>query len=124
MTSSEMNILGAGGHARSVIALLERNKIGIAGVYDESFSPGTKEKISGYPLLGKVPGKENKTVLAIGDNANREKYFGELGSSVFEGSIVHPSAIIEARGSVGKANLVFAGCIINAEARLGDNNIL
>jgi len=124
MRSSEINIIGAGGHARSVIALLEQTNFNIAGIYDESFEKSNTEKISGHSLLGKVPGKEKKIILAIGDNITRKKFFYEFAENIFVEKIFHPTAIVEMRTSFGKANLVFAGSIINTEAKVGDNNII
>lgn len=117
-------IVGAGGHARSVIALLERSGFSVGGVYDDSFDPSSAEKISGYPILAKTPEKDKRIVLAAGDNLKRSRLFTEWRSALYEKVIIHPSAIIEKRVTFGASDLVFASAVVNSESMIGDNNIL
>jgi UDP-N-acetylbacillosamine N-acetyltransferase len=124
MTSSEVNVLGSGGHARSVIALLGKNAVRVAAVYDDAFKSGADEKISGILLSGKEPPQGKELVLALGDNKKREEAFKKYAALVHAGTVVHPSAQVEKSVIFGRSNLVFASCVINAEAKLGDNNIV
>lgn len=119
-------ILGSGGHSRSVINLLELNKLSIAGIFDESFKINTPEEICGYKLLGKpsdIP-LDGKIILAIGDNLKRFSAWQTLSSRIYSNTIVHPKAIIEKRIKFGHSNLVFAKAYINTHASIGDNNLI
>jgi sugar O-acyltransferase (sialic acid O-acetyltransferase NeuD family) len=124
--TKEIYLIGAGGHARSLLNLLELNHFQIAGVFDENYSPGKPERISGYPLIGR-PGDSDGDkilVLAIGDNHSRARALMEYHDRVEPDNIVHPSAIIENRVSLGKYNQVFARTYFNNAIEIGDNNII
>lgn len=121
-----MVILGAGGHARSVIALLKNIGQVLNGVYDDSWTAGKNEQILGVPVSGKlsdVPANE-EVCLAVGDNALREKLFNSYSKSIYKKTIKHTTSWIEEDVVMGEANLVFGNAFVNAGAKIGNNNIL
>jgi len=122
----EINIIGAGGHARSLINLLELCKVEIQGLYDDTFNRAKIEEISGYRLRGTLKDLPQSihVVLAIGENQLREKLFAQFREQLFMGNLIHPSAVIESRVALGLSNQVFSNSYINANAVIGDNNIL
>src|ERR1700741_4847422 len=124
MIFSKLNVIGCGGHARSVINLLEKNNYQIDGVYDDVYTKELDERISGYELKGTFPDNDMNVVLAIGDNKKRKKILETVFEKVYPENICHPSVLIENRVFIGKSNLVFAGVISNSEVKIGDNNIL
>jgi UDP-N-acetylbacillosamine N-acetyltransferase len=123
-TGKKIYLIGAGGHTRSLINLLELNGLKIIGIYDDNFIIG--EVINGYSVLGTLSEvkKENTLVLAVGDNCKREQLFKEYYKYLYKDTIIHPSSIIEKRVEMGCCNQVFAGAYINSNVKLGDNNII
>jgi len=119
-------VIGAGGHARSVINLLRLNTIALSGVFDNSYDKKKKELIAGIPLKGAMDDfpPHAKIVLAVGDNKKRHALYKQFKDKVLKKNILHPSAIIEEATSLGEANLIFAGAYLNTEAKIGDNNII
>ncbi len=125
---NKISIIGAGGHARSVINLLELNGFCIQGIYDDSYGKGKKEMISGYPLKGSLkslPAAGSAgLVLAVGDNKKRCRLFGLFAGGIVKKNIIHPLAVVERHVLLGDSNLIFANAYINSGAAIGDNNIL
>jgi sugar O-acyltransferase (sialic acid O-acetyltransferase NeuD family) len=117
-------IIGAGGHSRSVFALLERNGFEIKGFYDSSFS--NPETIFGVPILGPPQeiSPEDQVILAIGDNKARSDWYQKLNRQIHIENIFHPSALVEKYTKLGTSNLIFANCFINNGVEVGDNNLI
>jgi len=117
-------LIGAGGHARSVIANLEKNHFSISGIYDSNFS--NSELIFDIPVVSDpndISAKE-MIVLAIGDNGARKRLFEKFRQQIVNENIFHPSATLEKHVKCGVANLVFANCYLNNGVEIGDNNLI
>lgn len=118
-------IIGAGGHTRSLINLLELNNIKILGVYDER-ADEIAEVINGHKVIGKlddVP-KDAFIVLSIGDNKKRAYLFNRFKIRILKDNLIHPTAYIEKRTKLGIGNQIFANVYLNSNVVIGDNNIL
>ena len=119
-------LLGAGGHARSLIGLLESCGWRIQGLYDDSFRPEANEAICGYPLAGNsqmVPAGA-QLVLAVGDNRRRAELFTRFKARLYRDPLAHARSFSAADVRVGAANQFFGNVFINSQVALGDNNII
>ena len=122
-----INIIGSGGHARSVVALLLDAGYGIEGIYDDSYKADETELILGVKLNGKVadlPKDDNEVILAVGNNELREKYFHEYSDERVKESIISSNAIVERAVTIAPSTLVFHHALINAGAKIGSNCII
>lgn len=119
-------IIGAGGHTRSLINVLELNNFKIEGVYDDAFDSSKKELINGYLLRGCVDNvpRNAQLILSIGDNTKRKELFAFFGKQIYKKSLIHPSSILEKKVLLGSSNQILAKVYINSHAKLGDNNII
>lgn len=128
MTSLEnnktVNVLGAGGHARAVIALLIDCGYTVAGIYDSAFSADKEEFICGVRLMGALPSKDLEVVLAIGDGERRKLSYNSEAIHVVQESIIHPEAFIGLGVEEGISNLIFPRAVLHTEVKLGANNII
>lgn len=117
-------IVGAGGHTRSLINLLELNSYLIQGIYDDNFKED--EEISGYKLLGRLSDIKQgvRLVLSLTDSQKRESLYKIYHKRLLKKNLIHPKAIIEKRVEVGKDNQIFADVYINSCVAIGKNNIL
>ncbi|MBC75134.1 MAG: acetyltransferase [Halobacteriovoraceae bacterium] len=116
-------IIGAGGHARSLIPLVIQNLGLDTCVADENFS--VKEEI--YPgifLDRQVPIETiNKNIiLAIGDSLKRKSLYERF--NVYKPNLVHELSFIEESAILGESNQIFGNVIINSLAKINDNNII
>ena len=116
------SLIGAGGHCRSVIALLENCSMGVEGIFDDSFQTG--EIILGAPVKGKIAEANGPLILALGDNKKREKAFLSLREQIYSGNIFHTTSSREKHITVGSSNLFFAFSYLNNGVSIGDNNII
>jgi sugar O-acyltransferase (sialic acid O-acetyltransferase NeuD family) len=133
--SNEMKIIiiGGGGHARVIADALMvcsnlEPRINLLGFLDDD--PGlTNFEVMGKPVLGKIQdiGQicHDAVVIGIGDNEIRRELFERL---VFKGekivSVIHPNAIISPYANIGQGVVAFAGVVVNAGSKIGDNVIL
>lgn len=125
--SKSVSIIGAGGHARSVIALLQSNDFVVERIYDNSFdSASMKEYILGVPVEGRLKtiAEKDCLVLAVGDNQKRAALYFQYKSQIYEQNIVHSTVLIEKEATLQNANLVFPRVFINACTVIGENNII
>lgn len=121
-------IIGAGGHLRSLINLLDDYRDQIIGIVDESYNPDAKEKeiICGFELVGDFNAirSGNKIILAVGDIKKREEYLNCFSAQVIKENLIHRNALIENKAELGEGNQLFGGVIINSYAKIGNNNII
>ncbi|MBI2026263.1 MAG: NeuD/PglB/VioB family sugar acetyltransferase [Deltaproteobacteria bacterium] len=116
-------LIGAGGHSRMLVNLLELNHVRIGGVFDNNFTP--HERISGYPLVGNLQAIQahHTLILSMSDCFNRDRFFKLYDSQTWKENIFHPSSSIENRVELGQCNQFFAGAYVGSQVKIGNNNI-
>ena len=123
-------VVGAGGHGRSVAeAVAASGAFIVAGFLDDAFPE--LERVWDVPVLGKVAdlahwcGAADFAIVAIGNNALRQRVTGELrGGGYSLATVIHPRAIVSPTAVIGAGSAVMAGAIVGTEARLGDGVIV
>ncbi|HEY7985626.1 MAG TPA: acetyltransferase [Methylophilaceae bacterium] len=133
MANSNIVLIGASGHAKVVIDLIERlDQSQIAFIIDDN--PALKgSSLFGYPIIGgrsesaaQNAGKDGMHVIvAIGNNEIRQAmslWAKSLGYALL--SAVHPSAQIGRGTVVAAGSVVMAGAVINADTTIGENVIV
>lgn len=122
--SESVVVVGAGGHAKVVLATLEALGMEVAAILDDD--PGLWGKqILGHEIRGpikeaQVHGKSG--VLAIGSNRERQRLADELSLEWI--SAVHPSAQVHKTVEVGPGSVIFAGAIVQPETIIGEHAIV
>lgn len=115
-------VLGAGGHAKVVVAALRAQGRAITGCYIRRGDP------RGPAVLGVAvrfedeiaPGTE--LMLATGENALRERL-----ATTFSGpwaTVIHPSAFVDPTASLGPGTVICAGAVVQADACVGAHAIV
>ena len=133
MNPENIIIFGAGGHAKTVIGVLEcGEKWQLSGlvVDDDNLSSG--KRVLGYEILGNrsaFPILQSKGIVkgfvAVGDNIARAEIAVSMQKSGFSlVNIVHPSACIMKDVIVCEGTFINAFCIIGAECRVGLSAII
>lgn len=119
-----MTILGAGGHAKVVIAALRALGIDDIKVLDDN--PDTwGRSILGVPIAGGFdllkPGEQAH--LAIGSNAARQALHDRFAGVEWQ-SLVHPTAWVCPTAVLGQGSFVAAGSVVQVEVQIGKHVIV
>lgn len=130
MAKFRLLVVGAGGHGRSVAEAAELSgRFDLVGFLDDSLSAG--ETVLGLTVLGPVTSMAQhmavaaQAIVAIGNNAVREKLMQQLTEAGFErATVVHPRAFVSPSAVLGKGSAVMAGAILGTQARLGVGSIV
>ncbi len=128
--SDNLILVGSGGHSRVVIEAAALSGFNILGIIDINFKE-VKENILGNEVLGnfqelkKYNFKDCKTIISIGDNELRSKYYNETKKLGFPlATIVHPNSNISSHAILGEGVFVGAGSIINTRTSIGNNTLI
>ena len=147
MSELKFLIIGAGGHARAVIAALKSTGREIEGILDTDYK-GQDETIMGVKVLGSYgellsgfSAGEVNIALAIGDIEERRSEYERLtklgytlppvihSSAIFSkdavlgsGVFIGPGAIIGPIATIGNNSIINTGAIIDHETRIGDHS--
>jgi sugar O-acyltransferase (sialic acid O-acetyltransferase NeuD family) len=130
MSAEGIFVIGASGHAKVVIDIVERQSLcRIVGLIDTYKNPGTE--VMGYQVLGGegcLPDLMAKhgvsaAIVAIGDNRIRHHVAlrtGSIAPSLAFVNAVHPSARIARDVAMGRGIVIMAGVTVNPGTRIGD----
>ncbi len=114
-----MYLYGASGHAMVIMDILNACGIELEGLVDDN--PALDE-LQGVPVHhAPIPGAEY--LISIGNNAVRKKVAEKLAGS-FTKALVHPTALVSPRASVGEGSVVMQGAIIQSCASIGRHCII
>ncbi len=114
-------VIGAGGHAKVLIATLAAGGFSIAGVLDDDDTKwGTDAQGTRVGRIERERGGSG--VIGIGDNAQRREMARALN---FEWrTVVHPAAYVHPAAKLGRGTVIFAGAIVQPDAVIGDHVIV
>ena len=118
---SKVHVIGAGGHARAVIGLLQDLDIEIVNFHDEKILKG--ESICGVSGTTQSVPNNGCVVLGIGDNQLRKKRF-QLMNEQIGNAFIHPTSYTSNSCKIGKGSILFPKTIINTLAVIGENCII
>ena len=122
-------VIGAGGHAEVVTDILRATEragepVEWGGCVDDRLSASAAGPVLG-PISALPTLEHDAVVVAIGDNATRERVSGRLLTSGEHLTIArHPTSIIAADVCIGPGSMICAGAIACAGARMGRGVIL
>lgn len=123
-------VVGAGGHAKVIIDILQRNgEYEVVGVVDAARTEG----VWGIPFWGTDEDlttiyrqrKVEYAFVALGNNKIREKVTAKAKAAGFQMiNTISKEAIISPRVTIGEGVAVMPGAVINADAVLKDGSIV
>ncbi len=126
--SKNIVIIGAGGHAKIVVDIIERTGDIIYGLTDVNYLE--KRECMGYPIIGNdeilqsVISNEIKfAAMGIGhvgypDSRNKSYQYAQKIGYIFP-VLVHPSAVIANTAIIGEGSVCAAHSTVNVDARIG-----
>lgn len=118
-----IGILGAGGHSKVVIDLIEQiGDYRIVGVYDDH----KVGQVMGYPILGGLSEIDlgcDEYVMAMGRETDRARIDQQY-VSLNWARLVHPRAIVARSAQLGVGTVVCAGAVIQPEVTIGRHGLI
>jgi len=122
-------ILGASGHGKVVADTAESCGWSSISFFDDAWPD---VKLNGvWSVVGNTQSLLDQladfdgVVVAIGNNRIRYEKMLQLESAgALLVPLIHPSAVVSKYASIGKASVVFAGCVVNVGCRVGKGCIL
>jgi len=133
MRKNQLILIGAGGHARSCIDVIEQegnfNIIGLVGIESEigSYVNGY-EVIATDEKLSTLIGRAHFALVTLGQISSpnaRINLYERASKAGFElASVVSPSAYVSPSALIGTGTIVMHGAIINSGVKVGSNCII
>ena len=116
-----MYLLGASGHAKVIIEILEACDIAVSGLFDDNQAI---RDLLGYKFLGSFTGSplDEPMIISIGNNMIRHRLANQY--PVKYGQAIEPSAKISTRASIGCGTVIMRNVSINSDTRIGSHVII
>ena len=118
-----MILIGASGHGKVIIEILESiNTPGIT-VWDDADKP----PLLGYPVEKPLPAGvliPAPVIISIGVNATRKRVAQRLQATAKFGTAIHADAYLSKRATVGEGTVIMAGVRVNADVAIGKHCIV
>lgn len=118
-------VVGAGGHAKVLIATLAAMGETVQGCLDDDPS-AIGRFVLGVPVVGSIArlsDHRGTAVLGIGSNAARAR-IAEAYPSVRWQQAVHPSAVVHLSAQIGPGSVVCAGAVLQPDVVVGAHVIV
>jgi sugar O-acyltransferase (sialic acid O-acetyltransferase NeuD family) len=118
-----MYIIGASGHAKSVLDLLEDLHV-VKSIFDDNQNI---KSILGIPVTSPIPQifpDEYPAIIAIGDNIFRKKIVEKLSVNTNYCNISHRTALVSKNSTIGKGVVIMENSIIKVDSVIGDHVII
>lgn len=125
-------IIGAGGHSKVIIALLESLSISVTGIVDDDCNK-LHQEILGIPIIGNIDSLKQlanshaniKAIIGIGNNAIRKKIAEKFRYTAIEWLVaIHENAYVHHSVYLGEGSVIFAGAIIQPDVTIGQHCII
>lgn len=115
-------LIGASGHAKVVIEILEEQGAQIGGLRDDN--PDIKSLL-GYPVFDELPEEfdpeEDELFISIGNNKTRMQLSNLINNYA---TVIHPQANVSQRASIWEGTAIMAGATINSDVQIGKHVIV
>ena len=130
----QLILVGAGGHAKVLLALAESAGMAVVGVCDPGLARQGVQVWRGIPVLGGDDALDGVDPAATGlmngigqlaEASLRERIFVQLRAKHFQFPVlVHPRAWVAPGALLGEGVQVMAGAIIQPDCRIGANTLI
>lgn len=124
--NNDIYLIGAGGHAKVILALLEEQGRKCLGIYDDNEALWGKT-LYGVPVIGAVNELTDENgisaVIAIGNN-NVRKSIAEKFRNLHWATLIHPHSWVHKSAKIQEGTVVFAGAVIQPDVCIGKHTII
>lgn len=120
MATTDIFLIGGGGHAKVVFDCLTAQQLAVIGVFDPLYKGGL-----GLPALGEYHRSFNpsaRAIVAIGDNTARKRIATAVAHTFT--TAIHPSALVSPSAQIGEGSMVLHRTVVQAGAAIGRHVII
>lgn len=117
--SNKIIIYGASGHGKVVAEVAELSGYKEIVFFDDDIN---KRENGKYNVIHSFPDEEYDIIVAIGDNATRERVSKGLNEK--QVSLIHPNAVISNDVVIGDGVVILANATIGVGTRIGNGAII
>ncbi len=127
-------MLGAGGHAKVLLALVQALDLPIKGVCDPELAKQSQKTWRGVPVLGgddmleRMKPVEVQLINGIGQTIGsqiRKQIYVKMRALGFSfPALIHPAAWIASEAMLAEGVQIMAGCVIQPDCTIGENTII
>lgn len=125
MSRQRFVVVGAGGHAKVVVATIEACGHDVVQVLDDD-AARWGSSILGHAVAGPVTADklpaDAEVVIAVGSNRARRAIAEGLAARY--GRVIHPSAVVHSSVTIGEGTVIFAGAIVQPDTIIGRHAIV
>ena len=117
-----MILIGASGHAKVIIDILEKQEVDVEFLVDAN--PNIKE-LQSYRVLHDSDyesSPSDELIISVGSNSTRKQLSSEISTKF--GWAIHPAAILGDDVSIGAGTVIMAGVVINSSSSIGNHCIV
>lgn len=116
-------LLGAGGHSKVIIDMLQLRDINDIVVLDDYVKNCS---IMGFKVYGSIDEyikfPDYNAIIAIGDNEVRKRIYNRINIKYY--TCVHPAAVISKNATIGEGSVVMANAVVNVDSKIGKQCII
>lgn len=117
-----MVLIGASGHAKVILDILEKNEFTVDYLLD---ADSNIKELAGYNVIedkNHIDDIDQEYIVSIGSNSIRKRVSEQR--NVKFGWAIHPDSILGDDVSIGQGTVVMAGAIINSSTTIGEHCII
>lgn len=125
-SSSQIYVIGAGGHGKVVVSCLQAASIIVAGIFDDDENKWGSS-VLGVKVIGPIHEffavASGQAVIAVGNNGLRKKIAEEF-YGVHWATAIHPQAYVHPTAVISPGAVIFAGAVIQPDTTIGVHAII
>ncbi|WP_276348735.1 acetyltransferase [Daejeonella sp. JGW-45] len=118
-------LIGAGGHAKVIIELLEDRGVEIGGLIANS---SDRTVLFNYPIINSFPPHFDRgavsTIIAVGNNTLRKRISFEYEDFQLSPAVFHSRCNMSPRADIGHGSVLMAGVTVNCDVVIGKHCII
>ena len=122
MEKTKYVFVGAGGHARVLASVIDSNHGELLAVFDSNPNRPALDEVKNIGEYQQEKHPHAKILIAIGDNAIRERISQEINHTV--GQAIHAKAIVDRLAKLAQGVQVIQGAVVNRGSSIGQHSIV
>ena len=122
MEKTKYVFIGAGGHARVLLSVIESNQDELLAVFDTNTQKIVLDEIKNEGVYKQDKHPNAHLIIAIGNNAIRERISREVKHPL--GQAIHSTAVVDRLVNLAQGVQIIQGAVVNRGSSIGKHTII